>query len=82
MKSKVQVLEQIAELAEVEPEEVPRESRFLLEVDFSSLVLDRTERQEYWVAAMKVRSALVSTGALRHRRQDWVNEGRKRQKRS
>ena len=43
VQSKVQVLEKIAELSEVEPEEVPAESRFLLEVDFTRLVLDCTE---------------------------------------
>lgn len=52
LQSKCQVLGRIAELAEVGPEEIPEESRFLLEVDFRKLVLDRTDRQEYWVAAM------------------------------
>ena len=69
----MQVLEQIAELAEVEPEEVPVESRFLLEVDFSRLVLDRTERQEYWVAAML---AAVRAGK-RQGCASWKRRGRK-----
>ena len=118
--SKVEVLEKIAELAEVEPDEVPAESRFLLEVDFTRLVLDRTERQEYWVAAMlaavragkrqgqarwtrrgrvnedrvsragrgeeveqirlrRVRAALFSEPARRHRKMDWEQSSRKRQ---
>ena len=53
MKNRLDVLEQIAELAEVPPEQVAPESQFLLEVDFSALVLSRLDRQVYWVVAMK-----------------------------
>ena len=53
LQSKCQVLQKIAELADVGPEAIPEESRFLLEVDFQKLILDRSDRQKYWVAAMK-----------------------------
>ena len=48
-----QVLEEMDRLAEADPADIPQESLFLLEVDFSSLLRLSFERQSYWVMAMK-----------------------------
>ena len=40
------------------PEEVPEDSKFLLEIDFNRLAEGRTEGQGYWVAAM--RAAIIA----------------------
>ena len=63
MKNRLDVLEQIADLAEVPPEQVAPECQFLLEVDFSDLVLSHLDRQVYWVAAMK--AAIKGGSAIR-----------------
>lgn len=47
------VLTEIAILAESRPEDIPPESRFLLEVETVNLDTQSLARQEYWVAAMK-----------------------------
>ena len=43
----------IDEYAETRPEEVPEDSRFLLEFDFEKLNTSSFENQQYWVIAMK-----------------------------
>ena len=48
-----EVLSEIAILAECRPEDIPPESRFLLEVETTNLDSQALARQEYWVAAMK-----------------------------
>lgn len=48
-----EVLSEIAILAESRPEDIPPESRFLLELETATLDLQSLARQEYWVAAMK-----------------------------
>ena len=48
-----EVLQEIERLAEVDPDEVAQESRFLLEMDFSTLTRAPVERQSYWVYAMR-----------------------------
>jgi hypothetical protein len=44
---------EIDRLASLTPEEVPEESKFLLEVDFARLVAGEVTTQHYWVHAVK-----------------------------
>ncbi len=53
LKKKAAVLHEIEELSEKRPEDLPDDCRFLLEMDFESLVLASYEQQAYWVLAMK-----------------------------
>ena len=46
------VLRLIHDLSEVAPEDVPEESRFLLEINFSELAHSHIETQTYWTLAM------------------------------
>lgn len=48
-----EVLVEIAHLATCRPEEVPPESRFLLEVEVAGLEQAPISQQEYWILAMK-----------------------------
>ena len=41
----------IDELAETSPEDVPEESRFLLEINFGNLTKSHIESQQYWIIA-------------------------------
>ncbi len=47
------VLLEVDRLMEVDPSELPQESKFLLEMDFSSLLRSPMDKQSYWVRAMK-----------------------------
>ena len=63
------VLLEIEKLAELDPEKLPAESRFLLEMDFDGLYRSSFERQSYWVRAMKAaRRAGRRAAHLRRRR--------------
>ena len=53
-----QLLLEIDRLALLRPEEVPEESKFLLEVDFARMVAGDVSAQHYWVHAVK--AALVA----------------------
>ena len=53
LQERQQVLEEIDRLADEDPSNIPQESRFLLEVDFRSLLRSFFERQSYWVMVMK-----------------------------
>lgn len=46
----------------VAPEDVPEESRFLLEIDFKHIRTATTEKQSYWVHAIR---AAVKAGSRR-----------------
>ena len=46
------ILQLINEFSEVAPEEVPEDSRFLLEINFSELTKSHLETQTYWTLAM------------------------------
>ena len=48
-----QVLAEIESLVDMDPDDVPPESRYLLEMDFTSLFRSSFERQSYWVRAMR-----------------------------
>ena len=45
--------EEIHRLAELQPEDVPTESMFLLEVDSGNLTKEHVETQAYWVVAVR-----------------------------
>ena len=47
-----EILQLINEFSEVAPEEVPEDSRFLLEINFSELTKSHLETQTYWTLAM------------------------------
>jgi hypothetical protein len=47
-----EIIQQIDVLSEVAPEEVPEDSRFLLEINFSELSKTHLETQTYWTLAM------------------------------
>jgi len=47
-----EILHIINELSEVTPEEIPEDSRFLLEINFSELKKSHLETQTYWTLAM------------------------------
>lgn len=56
------LLREIDRYMNLPPEDVPEESRFLLEIDFSHLRHDSTEKQSYWVHAIR---AAVTAGRRR-----------------
>ena len=79
-----EVLQEIERLAEVDPEEVAEESRFLLEMDFTTLARAPVERQSYWVYAMKAawkagkrRAGRLSKMGRRERRREEQREKQK-----
>lgn len=62
------VLTEIAQLSECNPEDVPVESRFLLEVEIINLDTKSNTHQEYWISAMKaaLKAGRRSCNARRH----------------
>jgi hypothetical protein len=65
----------IEELAEMSPEDIPKESKFLLEINFGKLTKSHIENQQYWIIALQAaitagrRSAAAGSRArrIRHR---------------
>jgi len=53
LQDRKEVLEEVEKFLETDPEDVPAESRFLLEFDFDSLYRSSFELQTYWVRAIK-----------------------------
>ncbi len=43
----------IEELAEIPPKETPKESKFLLEINFGKLTKSHIENQQYWIIALQ-----------------------------
>ena len=70
-KSLEDVKQTIAELAETPPEDVPEESKFLLEINFGDLTKSHIEHQQYWIIAIQAaitagrRSAAAGSRAKR-----------------
>jgi hypothetical protein len=58
-----QLLIEIDRLMSVDPSEVPEESKFLLEIDFRAIRTASTERQSYWVHAVR---AAIKAGRAAH----------------
>ena len=75
-----ELAEEIHKLAELEPEEVPYESRFLLEMDRAQLIKSHVETQAYWVTAVlvarKARAKKSAMGAGAKRREKKKNLGK------
>ena len=73
MKSTEELSNEIHRLAELEPDDVPTESRFLLEVNMGELTNSHIENQAYWVTAVtaaraaKARSSAMGRRAKRSR---------------
>jgi hypothetical protein len=59
-----QLLVEIDRLMSIDPSDVPEESKFLLEIDFWAIPVASTERQSYWVHA--VRAAVKSGRRAAH----------------
>ena len=53
LKERQNILIKIDKLLDVNPNNIPPESRFLLEMDFDGLYRSSFEKQSYWVVAMK-----------------------------
>ena len=53
LKERQNVLIEIDKLLNVDPNNIPAESRFLLEMDFGGLYRSSFKKQSYWVVAMK-----------------------------
>lgn len=71
-KTCLEVLESMAELANANLNNIPEESRFLLEIDFRGLVTSNLDRQMYCFVAMQ---ATITVGwDNRHHR--WSQRGR------
>ena len=53
MQKRQEVLAEVDRLAEVDPILLPERSRYLLKIDFPSLLNGHLEKPSYWVLAMK-----------------------------
>ena len=53
LKKRHDVLLEIDLLVETDPDKIPQESQFLLDMDFDNLLNAGTDSQSYWVAARK-----------------------------
>ena len=53
MQKRQEVLAEVDRLVEVDPILLPKGSRYLLEIDFSSLLNGNLKKPSYWVLAMK-----------------------------
>lgn len=70
LQRQTEVLAKIATLAECQPEDIPAESRFLLEVEVTNtLESNSLVQQEYWIAAMKaaIKAGSRAPSHCRHR---------------
>ena len=74
-KSLQDIKQTIEELAEMPPEDIPKESKFLLEINYGDLTKSHIESQQYWIIALQAaitaghRSAAAGSRArrIRHR---------------
>jgi hypothetical protein len=48
-----EVLKEVDQLLDTNPDDIPKESQYLMELDFTSLYSASFEKQSYWVLAMK-----------------------------
>jgi hypothetical protein len=75
LQERKEVLAQIEQLVDCDPDEIPEGSKFLLEMDFETLYDSSFEKQSYWVRAMKAArragrrtAALLTNRGASHRR--------------
>lgn len=73
-----QLLLEIDRLMHLQPEDLPEESKFLLEVDFARLRSGELTSQHYWVHAVKAAVAAHSRKTFLHRRRQAAAGGRRR----
>ena len=68
VKKRTEVLQEVDRLSQVDPILLPEGSKYLLEIDFSSLHRDSLETQSYWLLAMKaaVRAEQRTVARSRH----------------
>ncbi len=72
-----EVLKEVDQLLDTNPDDIPKESQYLMELDFTSLYSASFEKQSYWVLAMKAAQRVgrqadhqeKSKGASHQRRQ-------------
>ena len=69
------LLQIINEFSEVAPEEIPEDSRFLLEINFTDLAKSHIETQTYWTLAM---DAAITAKALESARGARAKRARRR----
>ena len=67
MHRREQVLLDITRLAETDPAEVPADSRYLLEIDFTTLAASTLHNQSYWLLAIKAARRAGQRTAQRRR---------------
>ncbi len=69
---------ELESLAGLAPEDVPAESRFLLEINFNDLNKSNVEVQQYWIlaiqAALNAQRCQLARGARAKRSKDKVNK--------
>ena len=63
-----EILAEIDRLASLDPADVPESSRYLLEIDFSTVGDMTLERQSYWMLAMRAAAAAGAVGRKARRR--------------
>jgi len=63
-----EILLEIAGLADSDPEELPPDSRYLLEIDFAALASGALEQQSYWLLAYKAARIAGGRRAMIRRR--------------
>lgn len=68
LKDRLTLITKIADLSSTSPEDLPEESRFLLEIDTNRLAGGDVDDQDYWVHAMEAAQAARSTIPLAARR--------------
>ncbi len=66
------MLRLIHDLSEVAPEDVPDESRFLLEINFSELAHSPIKTQTYWTLAMDTAMKATALESARGARAKWM----------
>jgi hypothetical protein len=68
---------ELESLARTAPEDVPAESQFLLEINFSNLTKSHIQSQKYWIlavnAALTTQQCQLALGARAKRIKDKVN---------
>lgn len=76
---RMEVLKEIERLADTNPDEVPEESKFLLEFDFDRLYRSKLEDQQYWVIAVKAARKAGMRRAAQGRSARRISQLRQRQ---
>ena len=73
LKARDQLLVEIEMLMDIDPEQIPPESCFLLEFDYDNLCRSGFESQQYWVVAAKAAITAGSRRAVTLARPRWLH---------